>query len=153
MESVIRSRLHAFGFDKPTIPWTTSASTPSLSDVGHTPNLTKPVGFNATRLAASVRVDADFRALVTMEGLRPRRSDAVRRAGVVDGPEFNPGREATAKELMSSNAVAGPTTASTLATFATATRVCSRRSTSSRSHERGTRAEISHLNVRHNTNV
>ena len=91
--------------------------------------------------------------MATMEGFvhEAMQSGAL---GMSTGLEFNPGREATAEELMRLNAVAGSTTASTRATSATATRACSRRSTSSSpSPGRGTRAEISHLNVRHNTNA
>ena len=54
-ESVIRSRLHSFGFDKPTIPWSTFGEhLEFLSDVGHTPNFAWFVGHNAIRLAAGV---------------------------------------------------------------------------------------------------
>ena len=91
-EPTIRSRLHSFGFDKPTIPWSTFGEhLEFLSDVGHTPNFAWFVGHNAIRLAAGVSgLDAERRADGGDGGLRPR-SDAVGSARDVDRARVQPG--------------------------------------------------------------
>ena len=88
----IRSRLHSFGFDKPTIPWATFGEhLEFLSDVGHTPNFAWFVGHNAIRLAAGrVRAGAERRADGGDGGLRPR-GDAVGSARDVDRARVQPG--------------------------------------------------------------
>jgi N-acyl-D-amino-acid deacylase len=155
-EAVIGSRLHSFGFDKPTIPWSTFGEhLEFLSDVGHTPNFAWFVGHNAIRLAAGVSGPSPSSAqMATMEAFveEAMQSGAL---GMSTGLEFNPGREATVDELMALNAVAG------------------RHDGIYTSHVRNrdsglleaideflavaragaVRAEISHLNVRHNTNA
>jgi N-acyl-D-amino-acid deacylase len=155
-EPVIRSRLHSFGFDKPTIPWSTFGEhLEFLSDVGHTPNFAWFVGHNAIRLAAGVSGSTPTpEQLATMEGFvhEAMQSGAL---GMSTGLEFNPGREATTEELMSLNAVAGEYDGiytshvrnrdsgllEAIDEFLAVARAG------------GTRAEISHLNVRHNTNA
>jgi N-acyl-D-amino-acid deacylase len=155
-EPVIRSRLHAFGFDKPTAPWSTFGEhLEFLSDVGHTPNLAWFVGHNAVRLAAGVSGSMPTPEQVTaMEDLvrDAMQSGAL---GMSTGLEFNPGREATAQELMGLNAVVGEYDG------IYASHVRNRDSGLLQAIDEflavaragGTRAEISHLNVRHNTNA
>ena len=107
-EPTIRSRLHSFGFDKPTIPWSTFGEhLEFLSDVGHTPNFAWFVGHNAIRLAAGCPGSTpSAEQMSAMEGFvhEAMQSGAL---GMSTGLEFNPGREATAEELMRLNAVAG----------------------------------------------
>jgi N-acyl-D-aspartate/D-glutamate deacylase len=155
-ESVIRSRLHAFGFDKPTIPWSTFGEhLEFLSDVGHTPNFAWFVGHNAIRLAAGVSGSAPTsEQLATMEGFvhEAMQSGAL---GMSTGLEFNPGREASAEELRRLNAVAGEYDG------IYTSHVRNRDSGLLEAIDEflevaragATRAEISHLNVRHNTNA
>ncbi len=96
-EPTISSRLHTFGFDKPTIPWSTFGEhLEFVSDVGHTPNLAWFVGHNAIRLAAGVSGSVpSAEQMATMEGFvhEAMQSGAL---GMSTGLEFNPGREATA---------------------------------------------------------
>jgi N-acyl-D-amino-acid deacylase len=155
-EPVIRSRLHAFAFDKPTIPWATFGEhLEFLSDVGHTPNLAWFVGHNAIRLAAGVSGSSPSpEQQAAMEGFvdEAMQSGAL---GMSTGLEFNPGREATGEELQRLNAVAGRYDGiytshvrnrdsgllEAIDEFLAVARAGSER------------AEISHLNVRHNTNA
>ena len=155
-EPVIRSRLASFAFDKPTIPWSTfGGHLQFLADVGHTPNLAWFVGHNAIRLAAGVSGSSPTgEQMAVMEGFvdEAMQSGAL---GMSTGLEFNPGREATADELMRLNAVAGRYDGiytshvrnrdsgllEAIDEFLAVARAG------------GTRAEISHLNVRHNTNA
>ena len=155
-EPTIRSRLHNFGFDKPTIPWTTFGEhLEFLADLGHTPNFAWFVGHNAIRLAAGVSGSAPTpEQLRTMEGFvhEAMQSGAL---GMSTGLEFNPGREATTDELMSLSAVAGGYDG--IYTSHIRNRDSSLLEAIDEflavAHAGATRAEISHLNVRHNTNA
>ena len=148
------SRLHTFGYDGPVIPWTTFGQhLDFLSDVGHTPNLAWFVGHNAIRLAAGVTGSHPSEPeLATMDRFLREAMDAGA-LGMSTGLEFNPGREATTAELVRLNAVAGEYDGiytshvrnrdagilDAITEFLDVARAG------------GVRAEISHLNVRHNT--
>ena len=148
------SRLHTFGYDGPVIPWTTFGEhLDFLSDVGHTPNLAWFVGHNSIRLAAGVSGSHPTEAqLRTMDGFMREAMEAGA-LGMSTGLEFNPGREATTGELVRLNAIAGEYDGlytshvrnrdsgilHAIAEFLEVARAG------------GARAEISHLNVRHNT--
>jgi len=148
------SRLHTFGYDGPVIPWSTFGEHLSfLSDVGHTPNLAWFVGHNAIRLAAGVSGSSPTEAeLATMEGfVREAMSEGA--LGMSTGLEFNPGREASTDELVRLSAAAGESAGiytshvrnrdadllPAIEEFLTVARAGSEK------------AEISHLNVRHDT--
>ncbi|MBA2331747.1 MAG: amidohydrolase family protein, partial [Actinobacteria bacterium] len=155
-EPTIWSRLLSFGFDKPTIPWETFGEhLQFLADVGHTPNFAWFVGHNAVRLAAGVSGSAPTPEQMTaMEDFvhEAMQSGAL---GMSTGLEFNPGREATTDELRRLNAVAGEyggmytshirnrdsDLLEAIDEFLEVARAGS------------AKAEISHLNVRHNTNA
>lgn len=149
-------RLHTFGYDGPLIPWSTFGEhLDFISSVGHTPNLAWFVGHNAIRLAAGVSgpspTEEEHQA---MERFLREAMDAGA-LGMSTGLEFNPGREATTAELVRLNAVAGEYDGiytshvrnrdsgilHAIAEFLEVARAG------------GLRAEISHLNVRHNTNA
>ncbi len=155
-EAFMRGRLHTFGYDGPTIPWTDFGShLDFISEQGHSPNLAWFVGHNAIRLAAGVSgPDPSEDQKVLMDGfLRDAMQSGA--LGMSTGLEFNPGREATREELMRLNAVAGE--------------YGGMYTSHVRNRDSGlldaideflavawagsTKAEISHLNVRHNTNA
>nr|MBA3475484.1 amidohydrolase family protein [Actinomycetota bacterium] len=155
-EPYMRGRLHTFGYDRPTIPWTTFGEhLEFLSGVGHSQNLAWFVGHNAVRLAAGVSGPSPTPEQMTlMEGFvhEAMQSGAL---GMSTGLEFNPGREATTAELERLNAVAGEydgiytshirnRDSGLLAAIDEFLEVA---------RAGGARAEISHLNVRHNTNA
>lgn len=147
-------RLHMFGYDGPVIPWSTFGEhLEFLADVGHTPNLAWFVGHNAIRLAAGVSGSHPSETeLRTMEGF-VREAMQEGALGMSTGLEFNPGREATTAELVRLSAAAGEyggmytshvrnrdaTLLEAIEEFLTVARAGSNK------------AEISHLNVRHNT--
>ena len=147
-------RLHTFGYDGPAIPWTTFGEhLDFLADVGHTPNLAWFVGHNAVRLAAGVSGSSPTEEeLRTMERFVDEAMDAGA-LGMSTGLEFNPGREAPLEELLRLNAVAGSRGGlytshvrnrdsgllDAIEEFLAVARAGSEK------------AEISHLNVRHDT--
>ncbi len=146
-------RMRTFAYDGP-IEWSSFREhLEFLSSRGHTPNLAWFVGHNAIRWAAGVRGSSPSEEqLREMEGFVREAMDAGA-LGMSTGLEFNPGREATTEELVRLNAVAGEyggwytshirnRDASLLPAIEEFLRIA---------REGGTRAEISHLNVRHNT--
>ncbi|MDH4345223.1 MAG: D-aminoacylase [Thermoleophilia bacterium] len=150
------SRLLTFGYDGPVIPWSTFGEhLEFLSGVGHTPNLAWFVGHNAIRLAAGVSgSEPSEEELRSMEGF-VREAMAEGALGMSTGLEFNPGREATTEELVRLNAVAGEYGGMYTSHV---------RNRDSAIFEAigeflvvagagGGKAEISHFNVRHNTNA
>ncbi|HET9506411.1 MAG TPA: amidohydrolase family protein, partial [Gaiellaceae bacterium] len=155
-EAYMRGRLHTFGYDKPTIPWSSFGEhLEFISEVGHSQNLAWFVGHNAVRLAAGVSGSSPTEEqLATMEGFvhDAMQSGAL---GLSTGLEFNPGREATTEELRRLNAVAGEYDG------IYTSHVRNRDSGLLEAIDEflevawagSTRAEISHLNVRHNTNA
>ena len=153
-EPFMRGRLHTFGYDGPTIPWTTFGDhLEFLSAQGHSQNLAWFVGHNAVRLAAGVSgPEPTEEQLKLMDGFvhDAMQSGAL---GMSTGLEFNPGREATTAELKRLSAVVGEydgiytshirnRDAGLLPAIDEFLEVA---------WAGGTRAEISHLNVRHNT--
>ena len=147
-------RLHTFGFDGPVIPWTTFGDhLDFLSDVGHTPNLAWFVGHNSIRLAAGVSGSHPTEPQAALMDRFMREAMEAGALGMSTGLEFNPGREATTAELVRLNAIAGEYDGiytshvrnrdsgilHAIAEFLEVARAG------------GIRAEISHLNVRHNT--
>ena len=147
-------RLHTFGFDGPVIPWTTFGEhLDFLSDVGHTPNLAWFVGHNSIRLAAGVSGPHPTELQAALMDRFMREAMEAGALGMSTGLEFNPGREATTAELVRLNAIAGEYDGiytshvrnrdsgilHAIAEFLEVARAG------------GIRAEISHLNVRHNT--
>ena len=149
-------RLHTFGFDGPLIPWSTFGEhLDFITGVGHSPNLAWFVGHNSLRLAAGISgpKPTDEQA-ATMDRFM-REAMEVGALGMSTGLEFNPGREATVDELKRLNAIAGEYDGiytshvrnrdsgilDAIAEFLDVARAG------------GIRAEISHLNVRHNTNA
>jgi len=147
-------RLHTFGYDGPLIPWSTFGEhLDFISKVGHSPNLAWFVGHNSIRLAAGVSGPSpSAEQAETMDRFMREAMDAGA-MGMSTGLEFNPGREATADELKRLNAIAGEydgiytshvrnRDAGILEAIAEFLEVA---------RAGGIRAEISHLNVRHNT--
>jgi N-acyl-D-amino-acid deacylase len=150
------ARLHTFGYDGPTIPWSSfDEHLEFLSGVGHSPNLAWFVGHNAIRLAAGVSgPEPSEEQSATMDRFMREAMDAGA-LGMSTGLEFNPGREARVEELKRLNAIAGRYDGiytshvrnrdsgilDAIAEFLEVARAG------------GLRAEISHLNVRHNTNA
>jgi N-acyl-D-aspartate/D-glutamate deacylase len=149
-------RLHTFGFDGPVIPWTTFGEhLDFLADVGHTPNLAWFVGHNSIRLAAGVSGSHPTDLQAAMMDRFMREAMEAGALGMSTGLEFNPGREASTAELVRLNAIAGEYDGiytshvrnrdsgilHAIAEFLEVARAG------------GARAEISHLNVRHNTNA
>lgn len=125
-----------------------------LADVGHAQNLAWFVGHNAVRLAAGVAGGAPSEEeLRTMEAFVDEAMGAGA-LGLSTGLEFNPGREATTEELVRLNRVVGRHPGGMYTSH-----VRNRDSALLEAideflevaAEGGTRAEISHLNVRHNT--
>jgi len=146
-------RMRTFAYDGP-VEWSTFGEhLDFLSRVGHSPNLAWFVGHNAIRWAAGVKGSSPSEEqLQTMEDM-VREAMLAGALGMSTGLEFNPGREATTEELVRLNAVAGRydgwytshirnRDAHLLEAIDEFLRVA---------REGGTRAEISHLNVRHNT--
>jgi N-acyl-D-amino-acid deacylase len=138
-------RLRTFAYEGP-LEWSTFGEHLSwLSHRGHSPNLAWFVGHNSLRWAAPNDLDA-------MEHHLREAMDAGA-LGMSTGLEFNPGREAPTEELVRLNKVVGEYRGwytshirnrdahllEAIDEFLTIAR------------EGGTRAEISHLNVRHNT--
>ena len=149
-------RLHTFGFDGPVIPWTTFGEhLDFLADVGHSPNLAWFVGHNSIRLAAGVSGSHPTELQSALMDRFMREAMEAGALGMSTGLEFNPGREATTAELVRLNAIAGEYDGiytshvrnrdsgilHAIAEFLEVARAG------------GIRAEISHLNVRHNTNA
>jgi N-acyl-D-amino-acid deacylase len=146
-------RMRTFAYDGP-IEWSTFGEhLDFLSRAGHTPNLAWFVGHNAIRWAAGVKGSSPSEEqLRTMEDMVRDAMDAGA-LGMSTGLEFNPGRESTTEELVRLNSVAGEydgwytshirnRDAALLPAIDEFLRIA---------REGGTRAEISHLNVRHNT--
>ena len=147
-------RLHTFGYDGPVIPWSTFGEhLEFLSGVGHTPNLAWFVGHNAIRLAAGVSGAAptEEQARTMDDFLREAMSEGA--LGMSTGLEFNPGREATTAELERLSAVAGEYggmyTSHVRNRDANVLEAIEEFLVVARAG--GGKAEISHLNVRHNT--
>jgi N-acyl-D-amino-acid deacylase len=146
-------RLRTFAYDGP-VEWSTFAEhLDFLSRLGHTPNLAWFVGHNAIRWAAGVTgSNPSEEQLREMERHVAEAMDAGA-LGLSTGLEFNPGREATTEELVRLNAIVGERDgwyvshvrnrdAHLLESIDEFLRIA---------REGRTRAEISHLNVRHNT--
>jgi N-acyl-D-amino-acid deacylase len=152
----VSARLLTFGYDGPTIPWSTFGEhLEFLAGVGHSPNLAWFVGHNAIRLAAGVTgPDPTEEQSATMDRFMREAMEAGA-LGMSTGLEFNPGREARIGELERLNAIAGEYDGiytshvrnrdsgilEAISEFLQVARAG------------GIRAEISHLNVRHNTNA
>jgi len=150
------ARLLTFGYDGPTIPWSSFGEhLEFLSGVGHSPNLAWFVGHNAIRLAAGVSGPDPTEAQSAAMDRFMREAMEAGALGMSTGLEFNPGREARIEELERLNAIAGEFDGiytshvrnrdsgilEAIAEFLQVARAG------------GIRAEISHLNVRHNTNA
>jgi N-acyl-D-amino-acid deacylase len=146
-------RLRTFAYDGP-VEWSSFGEhLDFLSRLGHTPNLAWFVGHNAIRWAAGVSgPDPAEEQLREMEGFVREAMDAGA-LGMSTGLEFSPGREATTEELVRLNAVVGDCDG----WYASHIRNRDAHLLESIdeflhiAREGGTRAEISHLNVRHNT--
>ena len=157
-EPTIRSRLLSFGFDKPTIPWSSFGEhLEFLADVGHTPNFAWFVGHNAMRLAAGVSGSSPTAGAAELDGgLRRTRRCSPGRSGCRPASSSTRVGRRRPTSSVRLNAVAGeyggilhePHPQPRLAPSW-------RRSTSSSRIARAgsEKAEISHLNVRHNTNA
>jgi len=146
-------RMRTFAYDGP-LEWSTFGEHLTfLSRAGHSPNLAWFVGHNTIRSAAGVSGSSPSEEqLRTMEGFVREAMDSGA-LGMSTGLEFSPGREATTAELIRLNTVVGEYDGfytshirnrdahlqASIDEFLTIAR------------EGGTRAEISHLNVRHNT--
>jgi N-acyl-D-amino-acid deacylase len=149
----VEARMRTFAYDGPA-EWTGFGDHLAwLSKRGHSPNLAWFVGHNTVRYAAGC-----FSAQATEEELRSmerfvREAMDAGALGLSTGLEFNPGRMAPTEELVRLNTVVGEYDGyytshvrnrdselqASIDEFLTIAR------------EGGTRGEISHLNVRHNT--
>ncbi len=146
-------RMRTFAYNGP-IEWSSFGEhLDFLSRAGHTPNLAWFVGHNAIRWAAGVRGPRPSEEQLRQMEEFVREAMEAGALGMSTGLEFNPGREATTEELVRLNAVAGSLggwytshirnrDTHLLAAIDEFLRIA---------REGGTRAEISHLNVRHNT--
>ena len=150
------ARLFTFGYDGPTVPWSSFGEhLDFLAGVGHSPNLAWFVGHNAIRLSAGVSGPdpTDEQSALMDRFMREAMESGA--LGMSTGLEFNPGREARIEELQRLNAIAGEYDGiytshvrnrdsgilDAIGEFLDVARAG------------GIRAEISHLNVRHNTNA
>ncbi|HET9289289.1 MAG TPA: D-aminoacylase [Gaiella sp.] len=151
---VVSGWLHTFGYDGPVIPWTTFGEyLQFVSDVGHTPNLAWFVGHNTLRAAAGVSgSEPTEEQFLAMEGF-VREALSAGALGMSTGLEFDPGREATLEELVRLNAVAGE--AGGMYTSHVRNRdtglLPAIEEFLAIARAGGGKAEISHLNVRHDT--
>ncbi len=151
------ARLHTFGYDGPTIPWSSFGEhLEFLSGVGHSPNLAWFVGHNAIRLAAGVSGPRSERGAGRRRwtGSCARRWTPARSA-CRPGSSSTPGARRGSRSSKRLNAIAGEFDGiytshvrnrdsgilDAIAEFLEVARAG------------GLRAEISHLNVRHNTNA
>ncbi|HUP32237.1 MAG TPA: amidohydrolase family protein [Gaiellaceae bacterium] len=147
-------RLRTFAYEGP-IEWSTTGEFLGFVEgVGHSQNLAWFVGHNAVRLAAGVSGSEP-----SEEGLRSMERH-VREAldagalGMSTGLEFEPGRAAPTEELTRLNAVAGEYEGAVYASHVRnrdANLLPSIGEFLKIARAGGTKAEISHLNVRHNT--
>ena len=146
-------RLRTFAYDGP-VAWSTFGEhLDFLSSVGHSPNLAWFVGHNAIRWAVGVKgPEPSEEQLREMEGFVREAMDAGA-LGMSTGLEFSPGREAPTEELIRLNSVVGDyggwytshvrnRDAHLQASIDEFLEIARRG---------GTSAEISHLNVRHDT--
>lgn len=146
-------RLRTFAYEGP-VEWSSFGEHLGfLSRLGHSPNLAWFVGHNAIRWAAGVKgSEPSEEQLREMEGFVREAMDAGA-LGMSTGLEFNPGREATTEELVRLNSVSGEyggwytshvrnRDAHLQASIDEFLEIARRG---------GTKAEISHLNVRYNT--
>jgi len=151
--SHIEGRLRTFAYEG-RVEWSTFGEhLDVLAGIRHTPNLAWFVGHNAVRLAAGVSgSNPSERQLRTMED-HVREAMEAGALGMSTGLEFNPGRDATTAELIRLNRVVGEFGGMYTSHI---------RNRDARLLEAideflevavsgGTRAEISHLNVRHGT--
>jgi len=146
-------RLRTFKYPGP-VEWSTFGEHLSfLSALGHTPNLAWFVGHNSIRWAAGVKGSSPTEEQLRLMESYVAEAMEAGALGMSTGLEFNPGREATTEELVRLNAVAGRYDG-----WYTS-HIRNRDAHLQESVEEflhiaragGTRAEISHLNVRHNT--
>ncbi len=146
-------RLRMFAYEGP-VEWSSFGEhLDFLARVGHSPNLAWFVGHNAIRWAAGVRgSEPGEGALRQMEGFVREAMDAGA-LGMSTGLEFNPGREATTEELVRLSSVVGEYDGWYTSHIRNRDRwlLPSVDEFLRIAREGGTRAEISHLNVRHNT--
>jgi N-acyl-D-amino-acid deacylase len=152
-EGTMLGRLKTFAYPG-RLEWTTFGEHLAfLQTMGHSQNLAWFVGHNAVRLAAGVSGSSPSdEQMRVMEGYVDEAMQAGA-LGMSTGLEFNPGREATTDELIRLNRIVGRhggmytshirnRDAALLPAIDEFLQIA---------REGGTRAEISHLNVRHNT--
>ena len=153
-EAMMLGRLRTFAWEGP-IEWSTTGELLSYVErVGHSQNLAWFVGHNAVRLAAGVS-DSE----PTEEELRAmeRHVQEAMDAGVLGmstGLEFEPGRAAPTEELIRLNRVAGEYEGAVHSSHVRnrdASLLPSIEEFLEIARAGGTKAEISHLNVRHST--
>lgn len=152
--SMILGRLRTFAYEGP-IEWSTTAEfLEHVERTGHSQNVAWFVGHNAIRLAAGVTgPDPSEEELRAMERMVREAMDAGV-LGMSTGLEFEPGRAAPTEELVRLNAVAGEYEGAIYTSHIRnrdATLLPSIAEFLEIARAGGTKAEISHLNVRHNT--
>jgi N-acyl-D-amino-acid deacylase len=152
--AMMLGRLRTFAYEGP-IEWSTTGEFLELVErIGHAQNLAWFVGHNAVRLAAGVSgPEPSEEGLRTMEGMVREAMDAGV-LGMSTGLEFEPGRAAPTEELIRLNAVAGGYEGAIYTSHIRnrdATLLSSIEEFLEIARAGGTKAEISHLNVRHNT--
>jgi len=152
--AMMLGRLRTFAYEGP-LEWSTTGEfLDFVGRGGHSQNLAWFVGHNAVRLAAGVSGSAPSEEeLGVMEGFVREAMDAGA-LGMSTGLEFEPGRGAPTEELIQLNSVAGEYEGAIHSSH-----IRNRDANLLRSIDEfleiarigGTKAEISHLNVRHNT--
>lgn len=152
--AMMLGRLRTFAYEGP-IEWSTTEELLELVErIGHSQNLAWFVGHNAVRLAAGVEgpepSEEGMRAMERM--VREAMGAGV--LGMSTGLEFEPGRAAPTEELVRLNEVAGEYEGAIYTSHIRnrdAALLPSIREFLEIARAGGTKAEISHLNVRHNT--
>jgi len=152
--SMILGRLRTFAYEGP-IEWSTTAEFLEFVErTGHSQNVAWFVGHNAIRLAAGVAGPEPSEEELRAMGRMVREAMDAGVLGMSTGLEFEPGRAAPTEELVRLNAVAGEYEGAIYTSHIRnrdATLLPSIAEFLEIARAGGTKAEISHLNVRHNT--
>lgn len=153
-ESMMLGRLRTFAYEG-RIEWSTTGELLGhVERIGHSQNLAWFVGHNAIRLAAGVSGSEPSEEELRAMERHVREAMDAGALGMSTGLEFEPGRAAPTEELIRLNTAAGEYEGAMYTSHIRnrdATLLESIDEFLAISRAGGTKAEISHLNVRHNT--